>query len=64
MAIGFRVLRLRRLELAPWLPMLAAGTLAGALLEADLVLRLDAVSLLFMLWQASVAAALVRALRS
>lgn len=64
MAVGFCVLRLGRLELAPWLPMLIAGTLAGALLEADLVLRLDTVSLLFMLWQASVAAALVRALRS
>jgi hypothetical protein len=64
MALGFLVLRLGRAGLGQWLPMVAAATLAGGLLAADLALRLDSLSLLFMLWQASVAATLVRALRT
>lgn len=64
MAAGLCVLRLGRFEIRAWLPMLIAGTLAGLLLEADLALRLNSVSLLFTAWQASVAAALVRALRA
>lgn len=62
MAIGFCVLGLGGPELRRWLPLLAAGALAGLLLEADLALRLNGVSLLFTVWQASVAAALVTTL--
>jgi hypothetical protein len=43
--------------------MLLAGTLAGALLALDNALELDLTSVLYPVWQASVAVGLAMALR-
>jgi hypothetical protein len=47
-----------------WLPMLAIGTFAGALLALDNALDLDMTSVLYPVWQAGVAVGLTMALRS
>lgn len=49
--------------LRAWLPMLAVGTVTGALLALDNALGLDATSVLFPVWQACVAVGLAQALR-
>jgi hypothetical protein len=46
-----------------WLPMLAFGTIAGALLALDNALDLDLASVLYPVWQAGVAVALAMALQ-
>jgi hypothetical protein len=50
-------------HLMAWLPMVIAGTLAGALLALDNALDLDMTSALYPVWQASVAVGLAMALR-
>ena len=50
-------------DLAAWLPMLAIGTIAGALLALDSALDLDLTSFLYPVWQAGVATGLAMALR-
>jgi hypothetical protein len=49
---------------AAWVPMLAIGTVAGALLALDGVFELDRISFLYPVWQAGVAAGLAMAFRS
>ncbi len=46
-----------------WLPMLATGTIAGALLALDNALDLDLTSFLYPVWQAGVAVGLAMAFR-
>jgi hypothetical protein len=48
---------------AAWLPMLAIGTVAGALLALDSALELDLTSVLYPVWQAGVAVTLAMALQ-
>jgi hypothetical protein len=50
-------------DLAAWVPMLAIGTVAGALLALDSALELDLTSFLYPVWQAGVATGLAMALR-
>ena len=50
-------------DLTSWLPMLFAGTIAGALLALDNALDLDLTSFLYPGWQGSVAVGLAMALR-
>lgn len=63
MALGIALLPSGPRRLAAWLPMLAVGTLAGALLALDNTLDLDLTSFLFPVWQACVAVGLTRALQ-
>ena len=63
MALGIALLPAGPRDAAAWLPMLATGTVAGALLALDNALDLDLTSVLYPVWQASVAAMLALALR-
>jgi hypothetical protein len=63
MALGIGLLPASPRDGAVWLPMLAVGTVAGALLALDNALDLDLTSFLYPVWQAGVAAALAMALR-
>jgi hypothetical protein len=62
-ALGIALLRSGPRALMAWLPMLIAGTVAGALLALDNALDLDLTSLLYPVWQACVAVGLALALR-
>jgi len=64
MTIGIGLLPAGPRVAGAWLPMLAFGTLAGALLALDNALDLDLTSVLYPVWQAGVAVALTMALRS
>jgi hypothetical protein len=64
MALGICWLPSSLRDVVAWLPMLAIGTIAGALLALDNALDLDLTSLLYPVWQAGVAVGLVMALRS
>ncbi|HEY5127449.1 MAG TPA: hypothetical protein VIJ35_09160 [Bradyrhizobium sp.] len=63
MALGIALLPAGPRDAAAWLPMLIAGTIAGALLALDNALDLDLTSVLYPVWQAGVAAGLATALR-
>lgn len=63
MALGIALLPAGPRDAAAWVPMLLVGTLAGALLALDNALSLDLTSVLYPVWQAGVAVALVMALR-
>jgi hypothetical protein len=63
MALGIALLPAGPRNPAAWLPMLATGTVAGALLALDNALDLDLTSVLYPVWQAGVAAMLALALR-
>jgi hypothetical protein len=63
MTLGIGLLPAGPRVVAAWLPMLAFGTLAGALLALDNALDLDLTSVLYPVWQAGVAVALAMALR-
>ncbi len=63
MALGIALLPAGPRDAAAWLPMLATGTFAGALLAFDNALDLDLASVLYPVWQAGVAAMLALALR-
>jgi hypothetical protein len=63
MALGIALLPAGPRDAAAWLPMLIAGTVAGALLALDNALDLDLASVLYPVWQAGVAAGLATALR-
>jgi hypothetical protein len=63
MALGAGLLPVRPRDPAAWLPMLAVGTLAGALLALDSALELDLTSMLYPAWQAGVAVTLTMALQ-
>lgn len=63
MALGIALLPAGPRDAMAWLPMLATGTVAGALLTLDNALDLDLISVLYPVWQAGVAATLALALR-
>jgi hypothetical protein len=63
MALGIGLLPGGPRDPATWLPMLAIGTVAGALLALDSALELDLTSVLYPVWQAGVAVALAIALQ-
>jgi hypothetical protein len=63
MALGIALLPAGPRDVAAWLPMLAIGTVAGALLALDNALDLDMTSVLYPVWQACVALGLALALR-
>ena len=63
MALGIGLLPGGPRDPAAWLPMLAVGTVAGALLALDNALDLDLVSVLYPVWQAGVAVTLAMALQ-
>ena len=63
MALGIGLLPAGPRDVAAWLPMLAIGTLAGALLAVDSALELDLTSVLYPVWQAGVAVTLAMALQ-
>jgi hypothetical protein len=63
MALGICLLPAGPRDIVAWLPMLLAGTLAGALLALDNALDLDMTSVLYPVWQAGVGAGLALALR-
>jgi hypothetical protein len=63
MALGIGLLPGGPRDVAAWLPMLAVGTIAGALLALDSALELDLTSVLYPVWQAGVAAGLAMALQ-
>jgi hypothetical protein len=63
MAAGIGLLPSGPRDLAAWVPMLAIGTVAGALLALDSALELDLTSFLYPVWQAGVATGLAMALR-
>ena len=63
MALGIALLPAGPRNIAAWLPMLATGTVAGALLALDNALDLDLISVLYPVWQAGVATTLALALR-
>jgi hypothetical protein len=63
MALGIALLPAGPRNGAAWLPMLVTGTVAGALLALDNALDLDLISVLYPVWQASVATTLALALR-
>ena len=63
MVLGIGLLPAGPRVVAAWLPMLAFGTLAGALLAFDNALDLDLTSVLYPVWQAGVAVGLTMALR-
>jgi hypothetical protein len=62
MALGIGLLPGGPRDVAAWLPMLAVGTVAGALLALDSALELDLTSALYPVWQAGVAVTLAMAL--
>jgi len=55
MALGICLLPAAPRDAVAWLPMLATGTIAGALLALDNALDLDLTSFLYPVWQATVA---------
>jgi hypothetical protein len=63
MALGICLLPGGPRDVAAWLPMLAIGTVAGALLALDSALELDLTSALYPVWQAGVAVTLAMALQ-
>jgi hypothetical protein len=63
MAVGIGLLPAGPRDPAAWLPMLATGTVTGALLALDNALDLDLVSVLYPVWQAGVAVTLAMALQ-
>jgi hypothetical protein len=63
MALGIGLLPAGPRDPAAWLPMLAVGTVAGALLALDSALELDLTSVLYPVWQAGVAVTLAMALQ-
>ena len=63
MALGIGLLPGSPRDPAAWLPMLAIGTLAGALLALDSALELDLTSALYPVWQAGVAVMLAMVLQ-
>jgi hypothetical protein len=63
MAIGIALLPAGPRDPMAWLPMLATGTLAGAVLAIDSALDLDLSSVLYPVWQAGVAIGLAIALQ-
>jgi hypothetical protein len=63
MALGIGLLPGGPRDVTAWLPMLAIGTIAGALLAVDSALELDLTSVLYPVWQAGVAACLAMALQ-
>jgi hypothetical protein len=63
MAVGIGLLPASPRDATAWLPMLAVGTVTGALLALDNALDLDLTSFLYPVWQAGVAAELAMALR-
>lgn len=63
MALGIGLLPAGPRGPAAWLPMLAIGTVAGALLALDSALDLDLTSVLYPVWQAGVAVTLAMALQ-
>jgi hypothetical protein len=63
MTFGIALLPAGPRDATAWLPMLAIGTIAGALLALDNALDLDLTSVLYPIWQAGVAAGLAMALR-
>jgi hypothetical protein len=63
MALGISLLPAGPRDVLAWLPMLATGTIAGALLALDNALDLDLTSFLYPVWQAAVAVTLATALR-
>ena len=63
MALGICWLPSSPRDVMAWLPMVAIGTVAGALLALDGAFELDRISLLYPVWQAGVAAGLAMALR-
>jgi hypothetical protein len=63
MAVGIGLLPASPRNVTAWLPMLAVGTVTGALLALDNALDLDLTSFLYPVWQAGVAAELAMALR-
>ncbi len=63
MALGIGLLPSGPRDVTAWLPMLAIGTVAGALLALDSALELDLTSTLYPVWQAGVAVALAMALQ-
>ena len=63
MALGIGLLPGGTRVSAAWLPMLALGTVAGALLALDSALELDLTSALYPVWQAGVAVTLAMALQ-
>ena len=63
MTLGIALLPAGPRAAAAWLPMLAFGTLAGALLALDSALDLDLTLVLYPVWQAGVAVGLTLALR-
>jgi hypothetical protein len=63
MALGICLLPAGPRDVTAWLPMLIIGTVAGALLALDNALELDLLSVLYPVWQAGVAVALVMALQ-
>jgi hypothetical protein len=63
MALGIGLLPAGPRDPAAWLPMLAIGIVAGALLALDNVLGLDLASVLYPVWQAGVAVGLAMALQ-
>jgi hypothetical protein len=63
MALGIGLLPAGPRDPAAWLPMLAVGTVAGALLAVDSALDLDLTSALYPVWQAGVAITLAKALQ-
>jgi hypothetical protein len=63
MALGICLLPAGPRDVSAWLPMLAIGTVAGALLALDSVLELDLTSVLYPVWQAGVAVGLAMALQ-
>jgi hypothetical protein len=63
MALGIGLLPSGLRDPAAWLPMLAVGTVAGALLALDNALDLDLVSILYPVWQGGVAVGLAMALQ-
>jgi hypothetical protein len=63
MAVGLCLLPVGPRHVTAWLPMLAIGTIAGALLALDNALDLDRLSVLYPVWQAGVAVGLTMALQ-
>ena len=63
MALGMALLPAGPRDALAWVPMVLTGTLLGTLMAADSALDLELVSVLYPVWQAGVAVALVMALR-
>jgi hypothetical protein len=63
MAVGIGLLPAGPRDATAWLPMVAFGTIAGALVALDNALDLDLTSLLYPVWQAGVAVCLAMVLR-